>query len=202
VARRLLVNPIVRLLLLAFTMALAGCMARPLSATSVAPLASHVEVPLHLYVGVNRRGPVVTPDVLGDWVGQAAIDFAAAEVSFEVVSVKYVEATSIDARTRRGRRGLAELGTDRGVHIAIAGPLRRPRKRATTRGSWLPRQRVIVLSIEANRTTLSHELGHAFGLEHERAAKNLMCSCDRDPQARFSDMQLAQAATAAARWQR
>ena len=183
-------------------MALAGCTARPLSATSVAPLASHVEVPLHLYVGVNRRGPVVTPEMLGEWVGQAATDFAAAGFSFEVASVQYVPAASIDARTRRGRRGLAELGAGDGVHIAVAGPLRRPRKRATTRGSWLPRQRVIVLSTEANRTTLSHEIGHAFGLEHERAAKNLMCSCDRDPQARFSELQLAQAATAAARWQR
>ncbi len=191
-----------RLLFLAFTMALAGCTARPLSATSVAPLASHVEVPLHLYVGVNRRGPVVTPEMLGEWVGQAATDFAAAGFSFEVASVQYVPAASIDARTRRGRRGLAELGAGDGVHIAVAGPLRRPRKRATTRGSWLPRQRVIVLSTEANRTTLSHEIGHAFGLEHERAAKNLMCSCDRDPQARFSELQLAQAATAAARWQR
>lgn len=193
---------VVRLLLLAFTLGMAACMARPSSATSVAAPGSHVEVPLHLYVGMNRRGPVVTPEVLGDWVGQAAMDFAAAGLSFEVASVQYVPAGSIDARTRRGRRGLADLGARDGVHIAIAGPLRRPRKRATTRGSWLPRQRVIVLSTEASRTTLSHEIGHAFGLDHERAAKNLMCSCDRDPQARFSKMQLAQAAIAAARWQR
>ncbi len=191
-----------RLLLLALTLALAACGARPLSATSVSPLATDVEVPLHVYVGTSRRGPVVSPDVLGDWVGQAAMDFAAAGFTFEVASVQYVPASSIDARTRRGRRGLAALGAREGVHIAIAGPLRRPRKHETTRGRWLPRQRVIVLSTEASRTTLSHELGHAFGLAHERATKNLMCSCDRDPQARFSELQLAQAATAAARMQR
>ncbi len=194
--------PFVRLPLLVFMTVLGACSARPLSATSVGPMANHVEVPLHLYVGVNRRGPVVTPEVLGEWVGQAATDFAPAGFSFEVASVHYVPAASIDARTRRGRQGLSALGTRDGVHIAVAGPLRRPRRRATTRGSWLPRQRVIVLSNAASRTTLSHEIGHAFGLEHERAAKNLMCSCDRDPQARFSEMQLARAATAAARWQR
>lgn len=202
VARCLLLSPLVRLLVIALTLGIAACSARPLSTTSVPSPQNHVAVPLHLVVGTNRRGPVVTPEVLGQWVGQAAEDFAAAGFSFEVASVRYVEAGSIDARTRRGRRGLAELGEGDGVHIAIAGPLRRPRKRPSTRGSWLPRQRVIVLSTEANRTTLSHELGHAFGLGHERAMKNLMCSCDRDPQARFSAMQLTQAATAAARWQR
>lgn len=195
-------SPRVRLLLIALTLGMTACAARPLSATSVTPLRSHIEVPLHIHVGTNRRGPVVSPDMLGEWVGQAATDFAAAGFSFEVASIQYVPAASIDARTRRGRRGLAALGADDGVHIAIAGPLRRPRKRASTRGSWLPRQRVIVLSTEANRTTLSHEIGHAFGLDHEPAAKNLMCSCDRAPGARFSQLQLTHAARAAARWQR
>lgn len=187
-----------RLLLLAFLMGIAACSARPLSATSVAPLESRAEVPLHIYVGVTRRRPAVTPEVLGEWVGQAAEDFSAAGFSFDVASVRYVDAASIDARTRRGRRGLATLGDEPGLHIAIAGPLRRSRRRAVTRGSWLPRQRVVVLSTDAHRTTLSHEIGHAFGLDHESEAKNLMCSCDRDPRARFSQLQLAEIATAVA----
>lgn len=197
-ARCLLQLGAVRWLLTAFLLCTAACAARPLSATSVAPLGDQAEIPIHIYIGVTARGPAIEPDVLGEWVGQAAEDFAAAGVSFDVASVQYVDAASIDARTRRGRRGLATVGDNPGLHIAIAGPLRR----ATTRGSWLPRQRVIVLSTKATRKTLSHEIGHAFGLGHERASQNLMCSCDRDPRARFSAMQLAEVATVVARRRR
>lgn len=201
-ARSLLDHCFVRVLLTSLALATAACTAGPPAATT-APLAgSSVEVPLHFYVGMNRRGPVVDPEILGEWVGQAATDFYAAGFSFEVASVRYVDAASIDARTRRGRKGLAALGGDVGIHIAIAGPLGRPRKGAATRGSWLPRHRFVVLSTEASRTTLSHELGHAFGLDHESMSVNLMCSCDREPQAQFSKIQLAQAATAVARWHR
>lgn len=168
-----------------------GCAARPSAATSLAPTASEpAAIPLHLHVGLSRRGPVVHPDALGEWVGQAAVDFSRAGFTIEVASVQYVDASSIDARTRRGRRGLARLGNDDGLHVAIAGPLRRPKRHRPTRGSWLPQQGVIVLSTNASRTTLSHEIGHALGLSHERAEQNLMCSCERVAHAEFSAVQL------------
>lgn len=177
-----------------------GCAARPSAATSLAPTASEpTAIPLHLHVGLNRRGPVVDPDALGEWVGQAAVDFARAGFSIEVASIQYVDASAIDARTRRGRQGLGRLGDEAGLHVAVAGPLRRPKRHPPTRGSWLPQQSVIVLSTEASKTTLSHEIGHALGLSHERAAQNLMCSCERVAHAEFSAVQLTSMSAAVAR---
>ncbi|MCR9163872.1 MAG: matrixin family metalloprotease [Nannocystaceae bacterium] len=133
---------------------------------------------------------MVDPDALSEWVAKAAVDFARAGFSIEVASIQYVDASSIDARTRRGRQGLARLGDEDGLHVAVAGPLRRPKRRPPIRGSWLPKQGVIVLSTDASERTLSHEIGHALGLSHERAEQNLMCSCERVAHAEFSAVQL------------
>lgn len=180
-----------RWLVCATLLASLGCAARPSAATSLAPTASEpAAIPLHLHVGLNRRGPVVDPDALSEWVAKAAVDFARAGFSIEVASIQYVDASSIDARTRRGRQGLARLGDEDGLHVAVAGPLRRPKRRPPIRGSWLPKQGVIVLSTDASERTLSHEIGHALGLSHERAEQNLMCSCERVAHAEFSAVQL------------
>lgn len=179
-----------------------GCAARPSSATSLSPPRSQLgTIPVHLHIGTNRRGPVVDPDTLGEWLGQAAMDFSRAGFSLEVASVRYVDAPSIDVRTSRGRTGLSELGDAAGLHVAVAGPLRRPRRHRPVRGTWMPRQGVIVLSTEASRSTLSHEIGHALGLSHEAAQHNLMCSCERTAQAEFSAGQRASMSeTVARRW--
>ena len=40
----------------------------------------------------------------------------------------------------------------------------------------------VVVNVDAPSTTLVHELGHLFGLGHDRGRHNLMCSCRRGVQ--------------------
>jgi len=73
---------------------------------------------------------------------------------------------------RGGRRGDRSV---RGLHWRYRGILRRFRQRE-----------YVVVSSDAPSTTLAHELGHRFGLNHSEAEENLMCSCRRGPRQIFT----------------
>jgi hypothetical protein len=55
---------------------------------------------------------------------------------------------------------------------------------------WQMQQReYLVVANDAPSTTLAHELGHAFDLGHSTREDNIMCSCRRGPDVRFTDYQ-------------
>lgn len=108
-------------------------------------------------------------------------------------------------RHRRDRRKLAQFAApDGSVHLflvnslELGGPLRADR---SVRGlHWryrglLGRMRnreYLVVSNDAPPTTLVHEIGHLFGLEHDTSQQNLMCSCREGPRQIFTMRQGAQ----------
>ena len=50
----------------------------------------------------------------------------------------------------------------------------------------------VVVTSGAPTTTLAHELGHLFGLNHAAASNNIMCSCRRGQTLVFTDVQQTQ----------
>jgi hypothetical protein len=110
-----------------------------------------------------------------------------------------------NVRHRRDRRKLAQFAApDGSVHVflvnslELGGPLRADR---SVRGlHWryrgvLGRMRnreYLVVSNDAPPTTLVHEIGHLFGLEHDTSQQNLMCSCRQGPRQIFTASQGAE----------
>jgi hypothetical protein len=58
----------------------------------------------------------------------------------------------------------------------------------------------LAVAHNAPTTTLVHEIGHAFGLAHDRQTDNLMCSCRRGVDPTFTDKQGRRLRTGARRY--
>lgn len=105
-------------------------------------------------------------------------------------------------RHRRDRRKLARYAPPDGtVHLFLVGKLElggalRPDR--SVRGlHWryrgivgrLKNREYVIVGNDAPATTLVHEIGHLFGLEHDTSHQNLMCSCRQGPRQIFTPRQ-------------
>lgn len=108
-------------------------------------------------------------------------------------------------RHRRDRRKLAMFAPPDGtVHLFLVGTLElggalRP-DRAVRGLHWryrgifgrMKHREYLIVSNDAPATTLVHEIGHLFGLEHDTSHQNLMCSCRQGPRQIFTPRQGSQ----------
>lgn len=103
---------------------------------------------------------------------------------------------------RRDRRKLAQYAAlDGTVHVFFVDHLELgsiARSDRSVRGMhWryrglrrnLRHREYITINSDAPSTTLAHEVGHLFGLDHDRGHRNLMCSCRRGRIQRFTHRQ-------------
>ncbi len=94
--------------------------------------------------------------------------YAALDGTVHVFFVDHLELGSLT-------RGDREV---RGMHWRYRGLRRKLRHRE-----------YISINSDAPSTTLAHEVGHLFGLDHDRGHRNLMCSCRRGRIQRFTHRQ-------------
>lgn len=102
---------------------------------------------------------------------------------------------------RRDRRRLASLAEHDGtIHVFVTESLD-PRMMTTNRQvrglHWryfglnpeLRQREYVMVTLGAPRTTFAHEIGHLLGLRHSTAIDNIMCSCRRGDDTRFTTEQ-------------
>lgn len=191
-------------------LALASVSPRPASATPLGTAAHpprHVKIPITLHLASSSAGLVVSPARVGVWLARANEVLGPHGVELTLAAVRVIGPRHRTAVSPLARRRLASRADDRSVHVFVVERLdrERPRARTRVRGLWLPRRRAVartrgpsvLIASFAAPETLAHEIGHALGLDHRRRPDNLMCSCDRRPDASFDPVQGAQLRAAA-----
>lgn len=160
---------------------------------------SHVELPLTVHVATYRGRAVVNSHRVVRWVERANEGLRPFGISVRVERVVPVPVGYGHVTKWRQRRGLARLShRDGSVHVFVVDRLElfSPRRadRSVRGMHWryrgvsrkLADREYVVVTSDAPQTTLVHELGHLLGLRHEPGTSNIMCSCRRGPNQRFT----------------
>ena len=142
-------------------------------------------------------------------LAMADAHFAAAGIAFDVVEVHTIGEEHAILRTIRARRILRRYLRPRRINVFVVEDILDPHPSATTRraAGWQGREptgrlggahievegRVpetyLLINRQSSRLTLTHELGHFFGVAHSRVPENIM-SYGRERE-RFDEQQLA-----------
>ncbi len=159
-------------------------------------------VPLTIHVASDRETRAQTMHRVRVAVSRA--NRALEPYGFRVVVHKvWIMPTGYSTITRRrDHRRLAEYaGVDGTVHVFMVDELELGSRLSGDRGvrgmHWryrglrkrFAKRQYVVVNSDAPSTTLVHELGHLFGLEHAYGHNNLMCSCRRGPRQIFTRSQ-------------
>ena len=149
-------------------------------------------------------------DVRGhDWVYEA-IDLAERIYAPLGVHVRVAQFRALDASLARvgdpkERDAFAPLVTAGTIDVFIVPSLRDAevqtlyRMGVTWDSRTTPSRRYIILSAEAKRSSLAHELGHYFGIQPHSTVKNNLMSYDREDDLVFLEAPQAALVTRAAR---
>jgi hypothetical protein len=190
---------------------------------SVAPSTAHagdrvgdrvIQVPLTIHVATKDGRSVVSEgDVLAA-VRRANRELAAFDLHLVVHEIVPMLGGA-EIETQRQRFELARRAARDGtVHVFFVDRLKlsNPRKgdRRVSGMHWryhgfdadIRAREYVAVAHNAPTTTLVHEIGHAFGLAHDKRSENLMCSCRRDLDPAFTKHQGRRLRTGAKRFLR
>lgn len=164
-----------------------------------------LKIPLTIHIATGEGRMAFDLRRLDRAVDQANEAMRAYGLSVYVARIFLMPDGYANVRHRRDRRKMAQYAApDGSIHVflvnslELGGPLRADR---SVRGlHWryrgvLGRMRnreYLVVSNDAPPTTLVHEIGHLFGLEHDTSQQNLMCSCRQGPRQIFTMLQGAE----------
>jgi hypothetical protein len=171
-----------------------------------------IRVPITIHVATEMGYPVVSEEHVLESLRLANRELARFGIHLWVRSVEQMQGGSrLESVTERFHlAGKAER--DGSVHVFFVErvELTNPRKgdRRVSGMHWryhgltptIRAREYVAVAHNAPTTTLVHEVGHAFGLNHESETDNLMCSCRRDHEPTFTRKQGRQLRSGARRF--
>jgi len=161
-----------------------------------------IQVPLTLHLASHRGKPVISKRRALASVVRANEALRGYGIRLSVRGVELLPQGYTEIKGGRSRIRLAKLARHDGTvhvffvsHVALFSP--RSGDRPVSGMHWryhgvrkrIRQREYLVIARDAPSTTLVHEVGHAFGLNHHRALDNLMCSCRRGDRPGFTRRQ-------------
>ena len=160
-----------------------------------------VRVPVTVHVATTGGRSVVGERQILESLRRANAELAAWDVELVIIDIVPMRGGSRletqDQRFELGRRA----PSDGSIHVFFVDrmKLNNPRKgdRRVSGMHWryhgLERdvrgREYVAVAHNAPTTTFAHEVGHAFGLTHDKRSDNLMCSCRRGLEPAFNQRQ-------------
>lgn len=161
-----------------------------------------IRIPLTVHVATDSERVAMDPRRLMRSVDRTNQALAAYGIEVYIARVALLPDGYVGIKHRRDRRRLAEYApADGTVHVFLVDKVELGSSRRVDRSvrglhwryrglrSKLRNREYLIVGNDAPATTLAHELGHLFGLEHEEGRQNLMCSCREGPKQLFSRSQ-------------
>jgi hypothetical protein len=160
-----------------------------------------VQVPVTIHVATSAGRSVVSEQHVRASINRANAELAPFDIELVVADIVPMRGGELletqDQRFEFGRK--AER--DGSIHVFFVERVKlnnaRKGDRRVSGMHWryhglerdIRGREYVAVAHNAPSTTLAHEVGHAFGLTHDKSKDNLMCSCRRDVESEFTERQ-------------
>jgi hypothetical protein len=160
-----------------------------------------VRVPVTIHVATKAGRSVVSEQQIRESVRRANTELSAFDVELVIARIVPMRGgarlETQDQRFELGRRA----APDGSIHVFFVDRVKldNPRKgdRRVSGMHWryhglerdIRGREYVAVAHNAPTTTFVHEVGHAFGLTHDKSTDNLMCSCRRGLDPAFTEHQ-------------
>lgn len=139
---------------------------------------------LRVHVPVTDAGPIAKPEWIERQVASANEHFAPLDTGFQIVGVEPLPASAERVEDRAERTSFGPLTKGRVIDVFITGHLDdidTPGAMAFGVTWWVTGdKKLVIVSTQAWERTLTHELGHVFGLPHSKYPISIMNKTKRE----------------------
>jgi hypothetical protein len=160
-----------------------------------------VQVPVTVHIATKAGRSVVSEQHVRASISRANIELAEYDIELVVTQIIPMPGGSqLETQDQRFEFG-RQAERDGSIHVFFVERVKlnnaRKGDRRVSGMHWryhglerdIRGREYLAVAHNAPATTLVHEVGHAFGLAHDKSKDNLMCSCRRDTVSEFTERQ-------------